>query len=199
MQPLSVKRTLTCLNRTAFTIKKHFTPSGPTPFYLRFIIMKKTERFLIPAAMAVCVAVLLLFIGFLQKSGKISKADIKTVSHAVTSVTDMSQMEEGDNSMVKRLYGLEPGKYNGTVLYYPTSAATANEILIVKLTDIKQQDEVKAAVEARLAVQKKNFNGYGVGQYEMLQNSVTDISGNYVLFAATKNAKAADAAFQKTL
>ncbi|MCH3971843.1 MAG: DUF4358 domain-containing protein [Oscillospiraceae bacterium] len=161
--------------------------------------MKKAEHYGIPAAMAVCVAVLLVFLFAIQRSGKVSGAAVKTVSAAVTAVTDQSQMKQGNNSMVKRLYGLDPNEYEGVSLYYPSSAAAANEVLVVKLKDVKQQEGVKAAVEARRDSQTKNFNGYGVGQYEMLKASVLDVSGNYVLYVVSKNPKEADAAFQKAL
>jgi len=160
-------------------------------------ISGKTAIFTIAAAL--CVVGLLVFLVNLQASDRVSDADIADVTAAVTDVTDMSKMIEGDNSMVKRLYGLDPNEYEGVVLYYPNSAGVANELFIVKLSSTAQQDAVKAAVDARLATETTAFNGYGVGQYEMLQESVIDVSGNYIMFVVSQNPKEADAAFQGAL
>ena len=53
----------------------------------------------------------------------------------------------------------------------------------MKLSDMSQQELVRAAAEARLATQKTTFEGYGVEQFDMLTNaSVIEVRGNYVLF-----------------
>lgn len=149
--------------------------------------------------MLVCVAALVAFLGFLLAQGRTSATPIDEVSAAVTAVTDLSTMKRGDNSMVKRLYGIDPNDYDGVVLYYPNSAANANELLVVRLASTSQQETVKAAVAKRLATETTTFNGYGVGQYEMLQASVTDVNGNYVLFVVSANPREADSAFRAAL
>lgn len=160
-----------------------------------------SNRSLMPRTlgMIACVVAILCFILYLQSSGRISDASIDDVSAAVTATTDLSTMKKGDNTMVKRLYGIDPNEYDGAVLYYPNSSAVANELLVIKLANIDQQDATKAAIQARLDTETKTFNGYGVGQYEMLQNAVIDVSGNYVLFVVSTNPKEADAAFKSAL
>ena len=72
----------------------------------------------------------------------------------------------------------------------------AEELLIVKLSDMGQQDMVRAAVEARIATQKTTFEGYGVEQFEMLSNNaVVEVRGNYILFVVNANSAAAQKAF----
>ena len=140
------------------------------------------------AAVAAAVVSLVLMFG----GDPISDADPAAVRDAVTATLDMSQVIEGDNQMVKRLYGLDPGAYEACILYYPGTNMVAEELLIVKLADTAQQDTVRAAIEARLDTQKTTFDGYGVEQYDMLTNkSVVEIRGNWVLFAV--NAKSGDA------
>ena len=130
----------------------------------------------------------------------ISDADPEAVRAAVAAELDMSQVLEGDNQMVKRLYGLDPGAFEACVLYYPGTNMVAEELLIVKLADISQQDTVRAAIEARLETQKTTFDGYGVEQYDMLTNkAVVEIRGNWVLFAVNEKSQAALDAFLDAL
>lgn len=130
----------------------------------------------------------------------VSDADPAAVEEAVVAQLDMSQVLEGDNQMIKRLYGLDPAAYEACVLYYPGTNMVAEELLIVKLADTAQQETVRAAIEARLDTQKTTFDGYGVEQYDMLTNhAVVEIRGNWVLFAVNANSQAALEAFLAAL
>lgn len=130
----------------------------------------------------------------------VSDADPAAVEEAVVAQLDMSQVLEGDNQMIKRLYGLDPAAYEACVLYYPGTNMVAEELLIVKLADTAQQDTVRAAVEARLETQKTTFDGYGVEQYDMLTNhTVLEVRGNWVLFAVNAKSQAALEAFLAAL
>jgi hypothetical protein len=99
-----------------------------------------------------------------------------------------------------RLYGLDPASFEGCVLYYPTTNMMAEELLIVKLSDLSQQEAVRAAVEARIATQKNTFEGYGVEQFEMLtNNAVVEVRGNYILFVVNGASAAARDAFLRAI
>lgn len=131
---------------------------------------------------------------------KISKADFQDVSAAVTKAVDTSKMQKGNDSTFKRLYGLDSSEFEALTLYWPLSNMDAEEMLIIKLKDISQQQALKDAIDARLATQKKSFDGYGVEQYALLtESAVTDVQGNYILFIVGKDCQKADAAFKASL
>ena len=129
-----------------------------------------------------------------------SSAVAEEVAAAVTETIDMTNMLKADNQMVKRLYGLDPAAFESCILYYPTTNMMAEEVLIVKLSDLSQQETVRAAAEQRLATQKTTFEGYGVEQFDLLTNhSIIEVRGNYVLFVVNANCDAAQKAFRKAL
>ena len=131
--------------------------------------------------LAVALALVYLFSMFGGNTASSAKAE--DVTAAVTDVLDMSNMVQAENQMIKRLYGIDPASFESCILYYPTTNMGAEELLIVKLSDMSQQDSVRAAAEKRLATQKTTFEGYGVEQFDMLTNaSVIEVRGNYVLF-----------------
>ena len=126
----------------------------------------------------------------------VSNADAQEVAEAVLDTIDMENMLEADNQLIKRFYGLDPSSFESCILYYPTTNMMAEELLIVKLSDMSQQEQVRAAAEARLATQKTTFEGYGVEQFDMLSNnSVIEVRGNYVLFVVNANCADARKAF----
>ena len=144
------------------------------------------------AVLAVAVVSLMIRFG----GDTVSNADPADVEAAVVAEIDMTNMLQGDNKMIKRFYGLDPAAFEACILYYPTTNMMAEELLIVKLSDISQQEMVRSAVEARIATQKNTFEGYGVEQFEMLShNAVVEVRGNYVLFVVNAASAEAQKAF----
>ena len=155
--------------------------------------MEEAIRWIAVGAIVLCLIVLF-------GGDPISGAEFADVSAAVVPEVDRTNMAEAENQMVKRLYGLDPVNFEGCTLYYPRTNMDAEELLVIKLKDVSQQAEVKAAIEARLQSQKDVFDGYGVGQTDLLTNySVIDVRGNYVLFAVSKTCDAAHKAFRDAL
>ena len=147
---------------------------------------RRTEKSILPYTILklVCAAALLLLI--LQQFGgkRISSTPFETVRDDVTAAADLTPMQEGDNQMIRRLYGLDPSEFEGCLLYYPATSMGAEELLVIRLRSTDQQEAVAAAVSARREGQMSVFEGYAVEPYEMLEKSVTEIRGNYVLFVS---------------
>lgn len=135
------------------------------------------------ARWAVALAALISLI-FMFRADPVSNADPAAVREAVTAQMDMTNVLEADNQMIRRLYGLDISAYAYCALYYPATNMGAEELLIVKLADTAQAEQVEAAIRSRLETQKTTFDGYGVEQYDLLTNhAVVELRGNYVLFA----------------
>lgn len=147
------------------------------------------------AAIAVVVYLVVLFGG-----NTVSSAAFSDVCAAVMDVVDTVNMQEAENRMVKRLYGLDPGSFEGCSLYYPVTNMDAEEVLILKLSDTSQQEAVADAVQQRLQTQRNTFEGYGVEQFDLLTNHyVLQMQGNFVLFAVGEFSGDALSAFRDAL
>ena len=147
------------------------------------------------AAVAAVISLIWMFGG-----NTVSNADPAEVAEAVVETIDMENMLEADNQLIKRFYGLDPASFEGCILYYPTTNMMAEEVLIVKLSDMSQQDMVRAAAEKRLATQKTTFEGYGVEQFDLLtNNAVIEVRGNFILFVVNADSAEAQKAFLKAI
>lgn len=160
---------------------------------------EKMDRIVGPLGMLLAVAVVLIFVMSLLMQNTQSDAVFSDVSNAVVETLDLSEMQEADNQMIKRLYGLTPSDYEGVTVWYPTTNMGAEEVLIVKLSDISQQEAVVAAAQARLDTQINTFDGYGVGQMAQLEKAQLQVRGNYILFVCNDNVDAAVQAFLDAL
>jgi len=147
------------------------------------------------AAVAAVISLIWMFGG-----NTVSNADPLEVAEAVAETIDMENMLEADNQLIKRFYGLDPSGFEGCILYYPTTNMMAEEVLIVKLKDLSQQEQVRQAIEKRIETQKNTFEGYGVEQFEMLtNNAVVEVRGNFILFVVNSNSAEAQKAFLKAI
>ena len=160
---------------------------------------RKAPRSLALAGMILSLAVVCLYILGLLHTGRQSTVPFENVSKSVFAAVDTSAMQPADNQMIHRLYGLQPADYEGVALYYPTTNMGAEEILVIKLSDMSQQEAVVAALEQRVADQLNVFEGYGAEQTALLQNAIVDVQGNYILLAVHPDGEAARAAFRAAL
>ncbi|MBQ9061313.1 MAG: DUF4358 domain-containing protein [Eubacterium sp.] len=135
----------------------------------------------------------LLFSSLIQATP--SKAPFDQVKTAVTASADMENMTEGDNLMIRRLYGLDRSAYQGAALYYPASNMGAEELLLIQMKDAAQQDTIEEAIRNRIKTQKKSFDGYGTEQMGLLADSLIEAKGNYILFAVAEDPDAVRDAF----
>ena len=142
---------------------------------------------------------LVVFIVALLGADKTSETKIETVEKAVEKEVPLTGMHSVQSQMVKRLYGLNVNDYEGVVLYISDSNMGAEELLIVKLADTSQAEAVESAVQTRIENQENSFEGYGVEQYQLLQEHVLDVEGNYVFFMVHKESQKAQKAFLNNL
>ena len=145
------------------------------------------------------VAALLIFMIVLQVGNRSSNASLESVSQEVLGAADQEGMQESNNRMFQKFYGLDAQDYEGVTLYSPVSNMDAQELLIVKLKDSSQAEAVTEAINARLETQMNSFEGYGIEQYAMLEDHVLDVQGNFILYVVNPNAQAADDAFRNSL
>ena len=151
----------------------------------------------IAAFAAVLATVVFLYTQVMQD--RVSSASFDDVSRAVLDQLDLDEMQPADAQMIRRLYGFAPSEKDGCTLYYPSTNMGARELLLVKLSDLSQQKAVTAAITARRQTQMNSFEGYGIEQYDLLEHSVLEVQGNYILFVVHEKADAVRQAFLKAL
>ena len=144
-------------------------------------------------------AVMVVVIFMLTKSsGAANTADLKVLQANVSQAADTDKMKEGDNRMLRRLYGIDPELIDGMVLYYPSSNMGAEELLFVRVKDPANVAAVKSLVEQRNASQIQAFEGYGVDQTQMLKDAVIREYGRDIIYAVGDKNKNCISAYEGT-
>lgn len=142
------------------------------------------------------VAAFILLVILNSRKTKVSNTDFSEMSKAVENSVKLNDMISGDAQMLRRLYGLNENDFDGFILYYPKTNMNAEELLLIKLKDIDQKNAVEHAINNRLGIQKKSFDGYGADQTAMLEKSIVKIVGNYALFVSAENPQAVLTVFE---
>ena len=160
---------------------------------------KKSQRIainIIKWGMFAAVMGLLVFM-LTKGTGSASAADPDTIRANLTSAADTDKMQEGDNRMLRRLYGIDPEQLEAVTLYYPASNMGAEEVLYVRVKDPANVKEIKGLIEARNQSQIKAFEGYGVEQTQMLKEAVIKEYGSDLLYVVGAQAPAVVEAYEK--
>lgn len=145
------------------------------------------------------VLVFLAYIAFLLARESADDVPVKTLQKQIMKVTTEEGMTKGTTQDLKRYYGLNAEDYDGVVLYIPDDVMSVNELLIVKLKDESQADQVEEAARERLDTQKTSFEGYGAEQTRLLNGAVLETRGTYVFLTVSEDADNIYAAFKNCL
>ncbi len=151
------------------------------------------------ALRALLVIALLAVILFQQIHNPDSQIPITEVEAGTIADLDMSALEEASNRLFKKNYGLNANDYDSLVYYTGTYIMDVDEILIVKLAEDSQSEELTAVINERLDKLKQSFENYGIDQYALLNHSILDVQGNYLLFVIHPEAALADRGFRDSL
>ena len=101
---------------------------------------------------------------------------------------DLDEMQKSDNLTVKKIFGLNAAEYDGILFYKGSGIMDVCELLVVKLKDNDQADDVEQAIRDRLDGQIQNFTNYGTDQIDLLNSSEIKIVGNYCFYAVSQKA-----------
>ncbi|MCD7867813.1 MAG: DUF4358 domain-containing protein, partial [Clostridiales bacterium] len=146
--------------------------------------------------LALCLVV---FIARDLQGDTVSDAPMAEVQAAVVSAAGYGDAVPAENRMVKRYYGLNVQDYDGVVLYAPEDNMDANELLLVRLADVSQSEDVEAAILERQQTQLNSFEGYAAEQTKLVQDYVLEIRGNYIFYMVGENVAQAQEAFLSCL
>ena len=163
----------------------------------RAAINRKVSMYQI-ISIAMVAALALVIILFLAQGGG-SRKPISEVSPKAEALFSNDKSQKSSERLLKKYYGLNPEEYDGVVLYFPITNMDAEEMLIIRLADPAQAEEVVNAIRERNLSQCNVYEGYAPEQFALCENAVIDVQGNYILYVVHGDADRIDAAFKEAL
>lgn len=159
--------------------------------------MKKD--YLLKAGEICCVILLALFIVFISKTDSISDKTVKQVEKSVIKVSDVKNLQKIDKKQFKKQLKLDPDSFDGYCYYASDSVMDVREVIIIKLKDTAQTEQVEAALSSRVKEKNTLFENYAPKESDLLKNHVLVSKSGFVYFAVGKTAAKGLEAFKSSL
>lgn len=145
------------------------------------------------------VLLLAVYTGILLASQGDSHTPFAEAEQAVTKALDVGTMNKATIRELKRRYGLNAKEFESVSYYYRQGTMEVEELLLVRVREEAQVHTVTDAAMRRKEVQLDNFRGYGAEQVKLLESSILETRGRYVLFVVSPKAQEAEKNFKKSL
>ena len=127
------------------------------------------------------------------------QADFSVLREQAEQAMDTTGMRQADAQLLRRLYGLNGGELAGWALWTSEDNMAVEELLLAECVSEAQAEQVREALEARRSTQIQNFEGYGPEQVRLLEVSIMEVRGVYVLFVVSEQAREVKDAFLSVL
>ena len=149
-------------------------------------------RYIIVALIVVYIVCLLIFTSGSSKS-------FEKVAGPVEGAINKETMVKQKELDIKKLYGLNESEYDGVMLYVSSNNLSAEEVLLLKVKDKDQLDDVRKAIDKRLESRMNDFKGYAPEEEAYIDNAVVSFRGDYVFVSIGVDAEKLKEVFNENL
>ncbi|MDU4890254.1 MAG: DUF4358 domain-containing protein [Clostridium sp.] len=129
--------------------------------------------------------VLITFIG-LYNVLKVKEPDMEKLKAKIVDSADLTNMVEGDAQRLRKLYYINKNHVEEFIFFAPKTNMDASEILILKAKSKEELNQLKDKVETRLEKSASSFESYRPDQYELIQDKVLKVRGNYLILIVSE-------------
>ncbi len=139
----------------------------------------------------ICVLFLIAFGFACTLTKQYRDTDISVYAQELADMT-ADRITEFDSSRLKKDYGYGFGGFS-QVCYYGFETVMESQTLLVIKFDEASKEEAESLYESiklKRESLKELFHSYAIDQYELLDNSILSIEGNYLFYCVSKDAQA---------
>lgn len=127
-----------------------------------------------------------------------NEISINDIDQNIKESVDISNMVESDSDKLKKLYDIDFEKIEDFKLYTAKTNIEANELLILKVKDKEDIDDIKEVIEGRIETQSNSFKDYLPDEYYLIENHILKSNGNYIIFIISEEAEEIESSFDKS-
>lgn len=139
-------------------------------------------------AQGVIILCLVSFILVLLKNNHCEVIDFGKFTAAFAQESSLDSMKQKTKRDVRKTFDIELENVENVLYYSGEGIMNVSELLIIQAKDEDACEEMMGAIEAYVATQKNNFDGYGTNQFDILSKAVIKHQGNYCFLAVSENA-----------
>ena len=161
--------------------------------------MKKSVKFVVFVSKYALLVCIILFVATIFLNAGDSNKSFKIVEKELRQTMDLETLTDCSSQELKRYYSLNSKDYADTMLLTAKESMSADEILLIKVKDQSQLEEIEAAVYKRLESRINDFGSYAPEQTALLEAAEVTMRGDYVFLAVSEHAEEYREVFIKSL
>lgn len=131
-----------------------------------------------------------------KEGGK--QPSIQNIVEEINNKVDISTMKEGDNDKLQKLYDIDDDKLEDFVLYTAPTNIEADEILILKVKDEKDLNNIKDKISKRVEEQSDSFKDYLPDEYYLIEKHILKEHDKYIIFVISEHSEEIENIFDKS-
>ena len=161
--------------------------------------MKKSVKIVILVSKYMLLVCIVLFVAIIFHNTEDSGKSFEMVEKELRRALDSESLEDCGSQELKRYYSLNSEDYADTLLLPDEESMSAEEILLIKVKDQSQLEEIEMAVSKRLEIRINDFGSYAPEQTALLEAAEVTMRGDYVFLAVSEHSEEYKEAFLKSL
>lgn len=136
----------------------------------------------------IVLGILAVFIVFINAKDNYVDVDVNTIASGISDTSGFGDMEKFGSEDVKKDFGINVNNYDGFIYYGHETVMQCETVFILKLKSSSQADDIVEIIKDQIEENKELFQSYAPEQYEMLNNSILEHKGNYIIYIVSDNA-----------
>lgn len=136
----------------------------------------------------ISIVCLLFFIVFVSSGEKINNQSAEEIGQKSVSVMDSEGLINRDSLHIKKQYGIDTAVVNSFFYYSSDDNMDVRELLIIKVNQSGDEDNIITAVNSKLSDKKTLFESYAPEQSALLKNAVLVYKEGFVFYCVGKDA-----------
>ena len=161
--------------------------------------MKKSVKVVVFVSKYVLLVCIILFVAIIFLNAGDSNKTFEIVEKELRQTLDLGTLTDCGSQELKRYYSLNSEDYAGIMLFMAEESMSADEILLIKVKEQSQLEEIEAAVDKRLESRINDFGSYAPEQTALLEAAEITMRGDYIFLAVSEHAEKYKEAFLKSL
>lgn len=124
--------------------------------------------------------------------------DFQQIAKTVEASADPATMVVGDETALRKNYGIAARDVAEFVYYAPKSAMDASEILILRAREEAMLQAWRAVIDARRRTRTDMYANYRPEEALLLENAELKVQGSYLIFISATNVQEVKAAIDQS-
>lgn len=142
---------------------------------------------------------LLVFMILMLTAGNSKEVPMSEIAAKMEAIPSVSELTKKELSDAAKTFSFDQALIDEGIYYRVDDIMNVNELLILRVEEEENRQQVMEAVQQYLKEKTDSFDGYGTNQFGLLSAAVTTEKGTYFFFGVSEEVLEWESTFLKTV